>query len=82
MPCALRAEFPLACLVYPIYLWSDLSIPGSPHQVYDTLGQSQPLAAQNSNYLARKKVELAARLDAAEGDAAEHALVLAWGLGQ
>jgi hypothetical protein len=37
-------------------------------------------AAQTSNYLARKKADLAARLAAAEADAAEHSAVLSWGL--
>jgi hypothetical protein len=48
-------------------------------QVYTATGQGDA-AANNSNYLARKKADLAARLAAAEEDPAQHNAVLAWSL--
>ena len=44
-------------------------------QVYSATHQGEQ-AAQNSNYLARKKAELAGRLADTEADAAQHAAVL------
>lgn len=52
-------------------------------QVYTAARREGP-AAENANYLARKRCDLAERLAAAEGGGAgaaeEHARVLAWGL--
>ncbi|GBF89516.1 hypothetical protein Rsub_02088 [Raphidocelis subcapitata] len=48
-------------------------------QVYESTGQEDN-AAQNRNFLAKKKADLAARLAAAEADAAQHAAVLGWQL--
>ena len=48
-------------------------------QLFHTLRRTDQ-AAQNANYLLRKQDELSARMQAAEGDGAQHQAVLAWDL--